>query len=145
MKSTIEKVLSANDTGETGGHQAGLFIPWNVVKTDFFPKLDCSTKNPRCPIDLHDSAGEEWTFNFIYYNNAYFGGTRNEYRLTCMTKFFQRHALKSGDTLIFEQDSVRAYKVSFRRKDEPVTKRMDGGKVLRLTGNWVVIEASEIA
>ena len=145
MKSTIEKVLSANDTGETGAHQAGLFIPWDVVNTGFFPSLDPSTKNPRCPIDLLDPAGEEWTFNFIYYNNAFFGGTRNEYRLTCVTKFFRCHSLKTGDTLIFKRTSARFYELSYRRQNEPVVEHPDGTKVLRLTGNWVVIDTAEFA
>jgi hypothetical protein len=145
MKSTVEKSLSANDTGVTGAHQAGLFIPWDVVKTGFFPTLDASTKNPRCPIDLRDPAGEEWTFNYIYYNNANFGGTRDEYRLTCMTKFFRRHDLKTGDTVIFKRPSARLYEVSYRRKDDPVKKLADGTKVLRLTGNWVVIDTDEFA
>lgn len=145
MTTCIEKILSANDTGETGAHQAGLFIPWDVVKTDFFPRLDASTKNPRSPIDLRDPAGEDWTFNYIYYNNTYFAGTRNEYRLTCMTKFLRRHALKTGDTVIFKRTSARFYEVGYRRKNEPVKNHADGRKVLRLTGNWVVIDTAEFA
>lgn len=145
MKSTIEKVLSANDTGETGAHQAGLFVPWDVVQTGFFPKLETSTKNPRCPIDLRDPSGQEWTFNYIYYNNSHFGGTRDEYRLTCMTKFFRTHALKTGDTVIFTRNSERSYEVGYRRKDEPVKIHANGTKVLRLTGNWVVIDSDEFA
>ena len=145
MKSTVEKLLSANDTGETGAHQAGLLIPWEVVKTGFFPYLDASIKNPRCPIDLRDFAGEEWTFNYIYYNNAYFGGTRNEHRLTCMTKFLRRHDLKTGDTVIFKRLSAHLYEVGYRRKDDPVRNLPDGTKVLRLTGNWVVVDTDDFA
>jgi hypothetical protein len=145
MRSTVEKVLSPNDTGETGAHQAGLFIPWDIVEIGFFPKLDPSIKNPRCVIDLRDAAGEEWTFNFIYYNNALFGGTRNEYRLTCMTKFIRRYALKAGDSVIFKSTTSRFYGIEYRRKDEPVKKLADGTKVLRLSGNWVVIDTDQFA
>ncbi len=138
--STIEKVLSANDTGETGGHQAGLLIPKDVQTLEFFPALDPSVKNPRCVIDFRDAAGEEWTFNFIYYNNKLFEGTRNEYRLTCMTGFIRSYSLKQGDTIIFGKPDGRFYEVSYRRKDDPVKTFADGTKILRLSGDWMVID-----
>jgi hypothetical protein len=143
MKSTVEKVLSANDTGETGGHQAGLLIPKNIMTLEFFPKLDPAVKNPRCAIDLRDAAGEEWTFNFIYYNNAFFGGTRDEYRLTGMTGFIRHYSLKQGDSVIFNKPTGRFYSINYRRKDEPLTKRSDGTKVLRLSETWVVIDTDQ--
>jgi len=143
MKSTVTKVLSANDTGETGGHQAGLFIPKHIIKLGFFPRLSPSTKNPRCLIDLRDAAGEDWTFNFIHYNNELFGGTRNEYRLTCMTGFIRRYSLKEGDSVIFKRTTSRFYEIDYRRKDHPVKKLPDGTKVLRLSGNWMVIDTDQ--
>ena len=33
------KVLSRNDTGETGGHQSGISIPKNVASSSIFPKI----------------------------------------------------------------------------------------------------------
>jgi hypothetical protein len=143
MKRTVEKVLSANDTGETGGHQAGLLIPKDVLTLEFFPRLDPSVKNPRCVIDLRDGAGEEWTFNFIYYNNKLFGGTRNEYRLTGMTEFVRRYALKAGDSVIFRRTAGRLYEIDYRRKDQPVRQAADGSKVLRLSGNWVIVDTDK--
>jgi hypothetical protein len=145
MQSTVEKVLSANDTGETGGHQAGLLIPKDLLTLAFFPRLDSTVKNPRCVIDLRDSAGDEWTFNFIYYNNKWFGGTRNEYRITCMTNFIRRYSLKEGDVVIFKKTRGRIYELSYRRKDAPIKANADGSKVLRLTGDWVVIDTDEFA
>ncbi len=41
----ITKVLSANDTGETGGHQAGMLVPKEGRILAFFPSLDPSEKN----------------------------------------------------------------------------------------------------
>jgi Restriction endonuclease EcoRII, N-terminal len=136
---TIEKVLSANDTGETGGHQAGLLIPRQKKMIEFFPKLDASAYNPRCVIDVVDDSDTEWTFNYIYYNNSFFDGTRNEYRVTGMTAFFREHILKSGDSLIFEQNGERKYRVRVRRKNAVEVKE-DGRKVLHLSGNWMVID-----
>lgn len=136
---SIAKKLSANDTGETGGHQAGLLIPRQGPMLKFFPKLDAALYNPRKVIDVVDENGTDWTFNYIYYNNAFFSGTRNEYRLTGMTKFLREHLLKTGDTLVFEHDGGRKYRVRIRRKNA-VEIRPDGRKVLHLTGDWIVID-----
>ena len=89
IEQTISKVLSANDTGETGGHQAGLLIPKQERILSFFPSLDASTLNPRAHLQFEDDVGALWEFAFIYYNNGLFGGTRNEYRLTRMTRFMR--------------------------------------------------------
>jgi len=72
-----------------------------------------------------------------------FGGTRNEYRLTCMTEFIRRYSLKEGDTVIFKRPTGRFYGVDYRRKDDPIKKLADGTKVLRLSGNWVIIDSEE--
>lgn len=143
MNSTVEKVLSANDTGETGTHQAGLLVPKSILNLQFFPKLDPSIKNPRCVIDLRDAAGDEWTFNLIYYNNKLFGGTRNEYRLTCVTEFIRRYSLKVGDTVILAKDRSY-YQLDYRRKDQPIKRVSGGSKVLRLSENWLVIDMANV-
>ena len=41
---SITKVLSANDTGETGGHQAGILVPKEERLLSFFPALKRSIK-----------------------------------------------------------------------------------------------------
>ena len=87
----IAKILSLNDTGETDSHQAGFHIPRTIV--DFFPKLNTSEKNPRVIIPIKDHKNNLWSFNFIYYNNKYFGGTRNEFRLTGTNKYFKQNKL----------------------------------------------------
>ncbi len=92
----IVKVLSANDTGETGGHQAGILVPKDPALLSFFPKLDPTLYNPRVHLRFLDDAGTFWEFAFIYYNNALFDGTRNEYRLTRMTKYTPNSASASS-------------------------------------------------
>jgi hypothetical protein len=137
---SVEKKLSANDTGETGGHQAGLLIPREQKMLKFFPKLDPTLYNPRCVIDVMDDSDREWPFNYIYYNNFLHGrGTRNEYRLTGMTAFLRENLLKTGDSLIFEHSGGRKYRVRLRRKSA-VEVTPDGRKVLRLSGNWMMID-----
>ena len=99
MKRIISKPLSRNDLGLTGSHQSGMCIPRGLVK--FFPNLDSKEKNPRIALKVCDKNNEYWQFNYIYYNNKLFGGTRNEYRMTRMTSFFKKHNLKHGDRIQF--------------------------------------------
>lgn len=78
------KRLSANDTGATGGHQVGIYIPSGIV-AELFPSIDhTSEKNPsvllRATYSSHECVDSE--VRAIYYNNKYFGQTRNEKRIT---------------------------------------------------------------
>jgi hypothetical protein len=114
----IRKQLSHNDTGETGGHQGGICVPREPPVLNFFPSLDPKQKNPRHRIVCMDQFGNRWTFTFIYYNNRLFGGTRNEYRLTCMTKFIRTNNLRAGDTLILSRDTENRFSISFERLGE---------------------------
>jgi hypothetical protein len=131
----ITKELSANDTGITGTHQAGILVPKDPFILGFFPTLDKAKKNPRHAIIFHETSGECWEFRFIYYNNKFFGGTRNEYRLTCMTEYLRNHNLKPGDELILSRERDSRYVVNFKRKNAPV---LNGDK-LRLGSSWKVL------
>jgi len=133
----ISKLLSANDTGETGAHQAGILIPKESRILGFFPALDKAERNPRRHLVFYDETGERWEFAFIYYNNAYFGGTRNEYRLTRMTPFFKLNGLHFGDELILERTEEGRRIVRYRRARKTAL-RADG--VLRLGAHWKVVE-----
>lgn len=131
---SIEKTLSANDTGETGGHQAGILVPKDERILNFFPRLDPAVKNPRVLLDVTDDTSHNWVFAFIYYNNRFFGGTRNEYRLTGMTAYFREFNLKTGDKIILHQKSPRNIHISFVRAEQKK-------KVLKLTSTWKIINA----
>jgi Restriction endonuclease EcoRII, N-terminal len=135
---TIKKVLSANDTGETGGHQAGILVPKDRQILSFFPPLNSTTKNPRISLDVQDDAGGIWIFVFIYYNNRLVGGTRNEFRLTGMTKYFRRFNLKAGDSVFFRRLSNDQYAISFQRSTKKTT-------AIKLTTRWKVIDSNELA
>lgn len=132
----ISKTLSANDTGETGGHQAGILVPKDRKIIGFFPPLDRKTKNPRHTLVFYDDASTRWVFEFIYYNNAFFGGTRNEYRLTGMTAFFRSNNLHAGDELTLQRDEEGHRRVSYHRAN-PVA-HSNSGK-LKLGSAWKVI------
>ncbi|OSN02195.1 type II restriction endonuclease [Lonsdalea populi] len=78
------KRLSANDTGATGGHQVGLYIPSNVVGT-LFPSINHTNElNPSVMLTAHVSSHvcPDSQARAIYYNSRYFGKTRNEKRIT---------------------------------------------------------------
>lgn len=133
----ISKLLSANDTGETGAHQAGILVPKEPTILRFFPQLNSGEHNPRSHLIFYDQEGERWEFAFIYYNNVFFGGTRNEYRLTRMTPFFRLNGLHAGDELILERTEQGKRLVRYQRARQA---RRDENGVLRLGGYWKVIE-----
>ena len=140
IEQTIVKILSPNDVGETGGHQAGLLIPKKESILSFFPPLETSIQNPRVHLLFEDQGGYQWEFSFIYYNNKFFGGTRNEYRLTRMTRYMREAGLASGDEIQMYRHTNGSFSISYRRAREPSTTRNQvGGTVLVLSSTWKVI------
>lgn len=138
MISKIRKKLSANDVGTTGTHQAGILVPKAPTVLEFFPTLDVSILNPRANLTLHDkSDGTRWEFNFIYYNNKKFGGTRNEYRLTCMTQYLRAINAKVGDEIIFSRDKNFSYQLELVRSASSIDDSDED--ILVLSGGWKVV------
>jgi hypothetical protein len=140
MRSRVEKTLSANDVGLTGTHQAGILVPKKPAILELFPVLATARKNPRAHVTVLDPAGHLWQFEFIYYNNAFFGGTRDEYRLTGMTEFLRRHKAAPGDRLVFEKTTGGSLTVCIEERETSV-KRTSQGARLVLRGFWKVIAA----
>jgi hypothetical protein len=139
MKHTtqITKILSANDLGKTGGHQAGILVPKSREILTFFPALNPREKNPRVTLVFREPDGiTRWDFNFIYYNNRFFGGTRNEYRLTCMTKYLRARNAAVGDSVVLSKDDESRLRVDLMRVSIPEVSKDD---VLVLSGGWKVI------
>ncbi|QJD59972.1 restriction endonuclease [Pseudomonas sp. gcc21] len=99
-KLSFRKLLSANDVGATGGHQAGVLIPKGETELlRLLPHLDPSIKNPSIMIDFFDENDNSNRFRFVYYNNKLHDdtGTRNEYRITGMTAWFREKNAQAGD------------------------------------------------
>lgn len=131
----ISKVLSANDTGQTGAHQAGILVPRRPDVLAFFPTLQKAVKNPRQLLTFSDRDGEKWEFAFIYYNGKFFGGTRDEFRLTRMTPYIKQAGLIAGDEIVLENEGEGRRTIEFKRgRAAP----LEGG-VLRLGGGWKVV------
>ena len=145
--SAITKVLSMNDTGETGGHQAGILVPKSSGVLEFFPDLGNDEKNPRVAMYFTDESGKTWKLNFIYYNNRFFdkNGTRNEYRLTGMTAFFRQNSLKAGDSITLVHLPDGTDEIRYKRNSSPNIKvsTNENGQIkkrLVLSTGWKVID-----
>ena len=134
----IEKQLSPNDVGATGAHQGGMLIPKKKELLGFFPTLNPKDENPRVAIDFIDDLDITWTFNYIYYNNKFRGGTRNEYRLTGMTTFFRRNNASPGDQLIFELRK-NDYYIRIKKTGMIYDYEGDGIVSLVLDNSWKII------
>lgn len=121
-KQTYEKPLTLNDTGETGGHQAGIHIPKSQTELlALLPFLDPAQKNPDAWLEMTDYSGVIWRFRYIYYNNRLHdeGGTRNEYRITHMTKYFRAVGATKGNILVLSgSPGSTSYVISVRKGDQ---------------------------
>jgi hypothetical protein len=97
------KVLSSNDLGLTGSHQAGVLLPRRSPIHKFLPQLDESTPNPSSNLELWSPQRELSVLTrYVYYNSKPLGtGTRNEYRLTRLTSFFRQLNPRPGSCLVF--------------------------------------------
>lgn len=121
------KILSENDIGINGSHQAGFLVPKLFIKEGLFQKLSDTEMNPRLKlkfIDLKD--GSDVFLNYIYYNNKFFGGTRHEYRLTGLTRWIKNHGLQPGDSIQVSRVSKFDYTIEImKRERKPKTLSED--------------------
>ena len=134
----VEKILSINDIGLNGAHQAGILVPKKKEMLDFFPFLDPTEANPRIQISILDEQDRDWTFSYIYYNNKFRGGTRNEYRITGMTSFMKTNSLLPGDVLVFEKRRGY-YKVSIRKIGRENSVVNESVITIKLSDSWKII------
>lgn len=139
----LEKILSKNDTGETGGHQSGFLVPKEPAAVrEFLPKLDTLVENPRQTINAIDDEGTLWTFQYIYYNKRIFGtGTRNESRITGAAAYIRKYLLKAGDTIILRKQGHN-YRISFRRRGVPISDTHQGRRRIIPRGSWILVETN---
>jgi len=133
------KLLSANDLGINGSHQAGILVPKPLARSGFFPELDEGTLNPRSQLDIATSKGYRSTAQFIFYNNKRFGGTRDEFRLTHLTKPLRELGMQVGDTLRLSVCDG-GYTLEKLEEDRQIVERSAHDRpMLRLTGGWILI------
>lgn len=78
----VLKRLSANDTGQTGAHQVGLYLP-KAVAFSIAPQLAAHVLNPKQELVLRLISHNQVNKPVLtYYNNRLFGQTRDECRIT---------------------------------------------------------------
>ncbi len=139
MKKTFRKTLTANDVGATGGHQAGVHIPKKELELlDMLPSLPPEVKNPDAWILCIDDAGNELKFRYIYYNNKLHDekGTRNEYRVTHMMKWFKDVGASAGDEFeISREEESDQFSIRLLKKERAAATNDEGAVRIRLT-NW---------
>ena len=126
------KVLTKNDLGQTGSHQAGFHVPKSLI--GYLPALDEATLNPDCWLVVTCENAGNASWRYVHYNNKIVsGGTRDEYRVTHTTSALRLMRAEPGDELILEfaanGDAVwSAWVVRLRSKEQDGTR----SSVLRL-------------
>lgn len=116
------KILSANDLGLTGSHQAGITVPKRSPLADLIPVEVHPTENPR--LELHpvcSNLSRTVTLTLIYYNNVLRGGTRNEFRLTGISWLRNDLGAQVGDVLEFYLEANELKRVSLAGKQVDMT------------------------
>ena len=86
---------------------------------------------------MESQDGSFWDFNYIYYNNKLRGGTRNEYRLTGMTRYLKTNNLKPNDILIIEEINGD-YFIGYKRDTDSTVTSSEGKTIIKLN-SWTFI------
>lgn len=110
------KFITANDTGATGGHQAGFHIHKNAWKL-FFETAGVKGSNKDRLITIKWQGDFETDSRFIYYGK----GTRNEYRLTRFGRGFpylQDEYI--GDLFVIVKRAGNFYEAFVLQSDEEI-------------------------
>lgn len=115
------KFLSANDTGRTGGHQAGIYISKPSVPILFDePGKKGQNKEKWVKVKWHNDF--ETDTRFIYYGQS----TRNEYRITNFGRGFP--FLKpeyTGALFVFVQNSSEDYQGFVLNTEDEINQFLD--------------------
>lgn len=114
------KRLSANDTGATGSHQVGIYVPDSVTGAAIpsIARTDCLNPEETFLASIDSHGGISGEVRAIFYNNKHFGGTRNEARLT-------RWAWKGVDSPMKDPDSTGALVVvAFVSGENGITEKL---------------------
>jgi hypothetical protein len=118
----FSKFITANDTGSTGGHQAGYHIHKNAWSL-FFDKPGEKGTNSDLMVTIKWQNDFETASRFIYYGV----GTRNEYRLTRFGKGFPFLSDDNvGDLLIICKRALTTYEAFVLQKDDEIEDFLAG-------------------
>ncbi len=115
------KFLSANDTGLTGGHQAGIYIAKPAIPILFDKRFE-KGKNHEKWVKISWQDGKVTDTRFIYYGK----GTRNEYRITNFGRGFEflNHEY-TGALFVLIQNTEVDYQGYVLNTDEEINQFLD--------------------
>lgn len=120
-KKTFCKFLSANDTGLTGGHQAGIYISKPSIPI-LFDEPGEKGKNKEKWVKVKWQDDLETETRFIYYGQ----GTRNEYRITNFGRGFPfLRPEYTGALFVFVQQNPEEYQGFFLNTDDEIDQFLD--------------------
>ena len=120
-KMSFCKFLSANDTGLTGGHQAGIYIAKPAVPI-LFDKPFAKGCNQEKWVQISWQDGGKTDTRFIYYGQ----GTRNEYRITNFGRGFEflRHEY-TGALFVLVKDDECDYQGFVLNSDDEINQFLE--------------------
>ena len=99
------KFLSANDTGDTGAHQAGIYVAKNAISI-LFDTPGAKGENKDKLVKIRWQGDFTTDSRFIYYGT----GTRNEYRITRFGRGFPYLRTEhTGDLFVFIKNDSENY------------------------------------
>lgn len=115
------KFLAANDTGLTGGHQAGIYISKPSIPILFDePGIKGTNKEKWVKVKWQD--GIETDTRFIYYGK----GTRNEYRITNFGRGFPfLRPEYTGALFVFTKCDAEDYQAFVLNSEEDIDQFLD--------------------
>lgn len=134
-KKSFYKFLSANDTGKTGGHQAGIYIPKSAIEIIFGKIFERGENYSRwAKICWQNEITTD--VKFIYYGSS----TRNEYRITnCGNKDFNPlEENNTGALLVIVQNNFEEYEGWILNTESEIETFLDTFNLsLTETGNLI--------
>lgn len=128
------KFLSANDTGESGGHQAGFYISKPGVPI-LFNDEDRGTKGSNYDrwVQIKWQGEIDCPGHFIYYGR----GSRNEYRITNTPKIF-RSSEYTDALFVLIQDTYEEYEAYVLKEQEDIDCFLEAFDITREETNCMV-------
>ena len=137
MQAKVQKLITANDIGLTGSHQAGILIPKTL--TWFFPLLDEHTLNPDRWLTVTTGYGDSHLSRYIHYNNKIVTekGTRDEFRITRIVPALRSAGASAGSVVEFARQSMDEYTLDVVQTDNRNSE--DDPIVIDLSKPWKVV------
>ena len=136
----FSKFITANDTGATGGHQAGFHIhkhSWQL----FFDTPGEKGKNKDIFIKIKWQNDFETDSRFVYYGV----GTRNEYRLTRFGRSFPfLHENNVGDLLVIAKKADKYYEAFVLSSDEDIEEFFNAFGISSTETNGILPKSAEL-